>query len=283
MKIGNLKTSHSFNPELNIKIVDEISAKGKGFTEYIRYAAEGEPLLNKNLIEILDYAVKNSGTNVTLTTNGTLIKNEMTEKLLETNLFLIDISIDAYSEAVYEKIRRGGVFEDVIENTRRLLEYKKRNNKSTRLVVSFVSQPSNRHEEKEFEEFWKNEGVDYVVIRRLHSASGSQKEAATELEKDEMERKPCLYPWERLLINHNGAIYFCPNDWTNASKLGNIANESIFSVWNGKEIEKVRTAHLTNNFCEFPLCRECPDWRQTRWPHEGRSYANMINDFKEEQ
>lgn len=274
-------TEHSLSIALNKKLIGEVAEDGVGYIDYIRYTGDGEPFLNKNIIEILDYAVRNSGTNVTLTTNGTLIKGETVKKLMETNLFSIDISIDAYSEETYGEIRRGGNFKDVVSNVKALLKYREENNKRTKLVVSFVKQPLNEHETEKFEKFWYSEGVDFVVIRRLHSVAGFDSATAEKLRLDAGSRTPCLYPWERLVVKPTGIITYCPEISGDNSGINfNLNNVSIKDAWQSKELNALREAHLSGNLEMFNACNNCPDWINTRWPHEGRSYADMMKDFE---
>ena len=52
-------------PEINKKMI--FSNHGAGITKYIRYTSNGEPLVHPKSYEMLQYAVENSGTKVTLT------------------------------------------------------------------------------------------------------------------------------------------------------------------------------------------------------------------------
>jgi biotin carboxyl carrier protein len=61
------------DPALNAKAVDEVAAAGKGIAQYIRYTAEGEPLLHPQLWEMMRYTAQHAHTSVTLTTNGALL------------------------------------------------------------------------------------------------------------------------------------------------------------------------------------------------------------------
>src|SRR5262245_66249096 len=67
----------------------------------------------------------------------------------------------------------------------------------------FVEQERNRGEAEPFERFWRAEGVDRVVIRRLHSAAGGVPVIAHMMKREQgaAPRYPCLYPWERILLN----------------------------------------------------------------------------------
>ena len=69
--------------ELNAKLVDEVRDHGQGSMQYIRYASAGEPLIHPNIYDMIDYATKNSGVLVTLTTNGTLMVEKRIERINE--------------------------------------------------------------------------------------------------------------------------------------------------------------------------------------------------------
>ena len=81
--------------DLNRKIVDEVRQHGRNHTGFIRYTGEGEPLIHPKGYELIQYAVNNSGVFVTLTTNGTIMDENRTKRLLDSGVHLIDISIDA--------------------------------------------------------------------------------------------------------------------------------------------------------------------------------------------
>ena len=264
-------------------MVDEVRQHGQGFTQYIRYTSNGEPLVHPNIYDMLDDAVKNSGVFVTLTTNGTILNEKRVAKLLASGLHLVDISIDAFTAETYARVRVNGSLEVTRGNVLRLLDIKRRANSSTRIVVSFVQQPQNAHEAADFETFWKDHGADYVIIRRLHSAAGGVSPIADTMRAEQAKeaRRPCLYPWERILLNARGDLAFCPQDWVHGSVIANYQNTTIRELWQSEYYQKLREAHLTNNFCNHQFCGQCPDWAQTRWPGEGRSYADMIEEFKQ--
>ena len=268
---------------LHHKMVDEVREYGQGITQYIRYTSNGEPLVHPQIYDMLDYAVKHSGVFVTLTTNGTILNEKRVAKLLASGLHLIDISIDAFTPATYAKVRVNGNLDITNRNVLRLIEIKRQTGSATRIVVSYVEQPENAHEVRDFESFWKSSGVDGVVIRRLHSAAGGVAGIAVSMRVGQTagSRYPCLYPWERISLNPRGELAFCPQDWVHGSVVANYKEVTIRGVWQGEYYRKLREAHLRNDFSTHPFCGQCPDWIQTRWPGEGRSYANMIEEFND--
>lgn len=269
------------DPNLNKKMVDEVATDGFKYCKYIRYTSNGEPLLHPQIDEILSYACLNSNTKVTLTTNGTLLTEKRIDRLLNNGLHSIDISIDAFKDETYEKIRIKGNLKKTRSNVLNLINRIKNGSYDTKVVVSFVRQELNFNEADDFEKFWKNEGVDYVIIRKLHSASGSKEEIKNTIKINSKKtyRKPCLYPWERFLLNPLGEISYCPSDWYHKSVIGNIKVNSIKELWKGKTMSNLRKAHLENSFDGFNFCKECPDWVNTKWPFEGRSYSNMMREI----
>ncbi len=284
---NEFKNSRYYNashldPELNARMVDEVKEHGKGITQYIRYASNGESLLHPHWYEMIRYAAHNSGVMVTLTTNGTLLNEKRTQMLLDSGVHLIDISIDAFTAETYAKVRIKGDLSVTRTNVLRLINWVKESGLKTKVVVSFVEQPINLHEREDFEAFWKDQGADYVVIRRLHSCSGAKTTLAAMRRSHNQgkKRRPCLYPWERIVLNARGELSFCPSDWVHGSVIEDYRNTTIRECWQGSFYKELRQAHLSGNFSKHRFCRDCPDWEATRWPWEGRSYADMIEEFK---
>jgi perosamine synthetase len=270
------------DPALNDKLVEEVRAHGVGQTQYIRYASNGEPFTHPHLLKMLDTAARRSGVPVALTTNGTLLTAARAEAIVASGVALVDISIDAIAPDTYAAIRVGGKLHNVERNVQTLIDIARRHGSRTKVVVSFVEQPSNRHEAARFETVWRERGADRVVIRRLHSCSGAKETLAAErrVMVGSEERRPCLYPWERIGLNAAGQLFFCPSDWVHGSVIGDFRGMTVRDAWHGEFYQSLRRAHLENDYTGHAFCGQCPDWETTRWPHQGRRYADMIQDFE---
>lgn len=268
-------------PEVHAKMVSEVAGAGAGHVQYIRYTAMGEPLLHPHLFDFLNFAKQHAKTTITLTTNGTLLTAEAALKLFDSGVDIIDVSLDAFSSEAYAKIRKGGTRDKTYAHVEHLLNERSRRNMTVKIVTTFIEQEANRGEAEVFKQFWQNAGADYVIIRRLHSHAGGKAGLADALAKSlaTSARRPCLYPWERLSLNPHGFLIYCPSDWTHRSIVADFTKTGIADTWTGQAMQALRTAHTTNSFKEFPLCANCPDWAQTRWPHEGRSFADMVEEL----
>ncbi|QKF68397.1 radical SAM superfamily enzyme, MoaA/NifB/PqqE/SkfB family [Arcobacter venerupis] len=269
------------NVELHKKLIDEVATDGLGICQYIRYTANGETLIHPKFDEMIEYAGKYSKTRINVTTNGVLLTEKKAKTLLDAGVNVFDISIDAFSDETYSKIRVKGDLNKVRPNVLNLIKLIKEGNYDTKLVISFVEQPLNIHETKQFENFWNDSGADFVIIRRLHSAGGAKNGIKSKMEEDfkYIKRKPCLYPWERLTITPEGDLSYCPTDWMNKSHFVHFSKTTIKEAWQSQFMYNLRQAHLSNNYKGFDFCKQCPDWIHTRWPEEGRGYSDMMQEL----
>ena len=273
----------SLDPALVAKAVGEVADAGRGLVQNVRFASDGEPLLHRAIFPMLADAVARSATFVSLTTNGTFLTPRGVGQLLDTGVDLVDVSVDAFSAETYAAIRVRGDLSVTRANIEHLISRVRETGSRTRVAVSYIEQPGNVHETADFERFWTEAGAHSVAIRRLHSASGAviavadvmRQQAATEA------RRPCVYPWERIVVTPRGTLAFCPSDWTGRSSLVDYATTTIADVWQSRQYGALRHAHLTTDFSGHAFCGQCPDWQQTRWPGEGSTYATLVQGIKE--
>lgn len=68
--------------------------------------------------------------------------------------------------------------------------------------------------------------------------------------------RPCYYPSYCLVVDWNGDILLCVQDWSKQAKIGNITTESMFNVWTNPEMMRFRTRLANGNRCQRP-CNKC--------------------------
>ena len=292
-EVCNLKCTHCSHPEfkkskfynarilhksLNKKMVDEVRKEKTVKTQYIRYTSNGEPMLHPDFLQIMLYAIQFSEVKVTLTSNGTIYKENIGQ-LFKDGLHLLDISLDANSDQTY-KLVRGGNFNKVKTNILKFVKLRNKLNSKTKIIVSFIEQESNKHEVESFKKYW-NTIVDEVIIRRLHSNAGDDTQNLKKFyanSNQENKRRPCLYPWERIVLNARGMLSFCPTDWYGKSEICDYKYTSIKETWSNVFYKNLRNVHLKNDYSSCTFCNKCPDWKFTRWPFQaGKSYADLVS------
>ena len=59
-----------------------------------------------------------------------------------------------------------------------------------------------------------------------------------------------------MLIDWNGDIFLCPQDWQRRQSMGNIMQMSLFDIWSGPIISKYRR-HLLKGDRQLSPCNKC--------------------------
>ena len=90
----------------------------------VRLGGSGEPFIQKDLFDIIDL-VHRHGATVAIITNCTLIDEDAARRLCGPGLMLLHMSIDAGTPEIFEKVRLGAKFDEVVANIDRLVEIKR--------------------------------------------------------------------------------------------------------------------------------------------------------------
>lgn len=243
-------------------IIDEVS---KYPDTIVRPFNGGEPLMRKDITELISYAKLKGIKHVSINTNGSLLDEKKISELIKAGLDHIEVSIDAATSETYSKIRwqPSEVFENIVNNTISYKEDLKTLESNGKISVSFVLQKDNAHELEKFKSFWKNK-VDSVVIRPFHQHNSLIKENKRAVVNNIKKRCPCPYLWNRVIIQHDGRVRFCESDWKAEHAISNVKERSIKDIWNGKEYTELRESHVNGDF-NHPFCSVCTDWREIHW------------------
>ena len=146
-------------------IKSRLTEMGKLGVKSVMYAGEGEPLIHKDIVEIINHT-KASGIDVAVTSNGVCLTEKITKGCLK-DITWIKISFDAATPETYAEIHQteGKDFDTVIKNLRFAVEYRKEHNLSTTIGMQLILIPENREEVVKLAELAKDIGVDYLVVK----------------------------------------------------------------------------------------------------------------------
>lgn len=230
------------------KVVDECSANK---IRTIHLHNFGEPLIDKGLFEKIRYA-KQKHINTRLFSNLSLLDKEKAGFLIDSGLSRIKISIDGNSRETYEGIRRGLSFDRVVGNINMLITERQRlKAKTPKIGLVFVETEKNRHEKADFIKRWKGR-VDSINISSYHNWAGGLGDS-----RKDSRQLPCLRIWQTFTVLCNGDVALCCMDYDGAVKLGNVKDNTIYEIFNGKKLQKIREAHLKGDFEKIPICKNC--------------------------
>ena len=218
-------------------------------------ASRGEPLLNENIHKMIVMAKEKGVMDVKLNTNAVLLTEEKSRQLLSTGLDQIVFSVDSAVPQHYKNIR-GADLEIVSSNIKKFVEIKntefKDSNIKTRIsmVINDIYKENMCSEVEISKEYWKGI-IDEVAFKTENDFCGIYED------HDISDPKCCDLLWERMYIWQDGTVNPCDIDHLSSLKLGNIKEQTISEMWNGKQMEKLREQHLHNRGNMSCVCDNC--------------------------
>ncbi len=221
---------------------------------------DGEPTLDKKLIERVSKVKKANIKKITLSTNGELLNEKLAKNLIEAGLDDIMISIDGFSKEVYESIRTGLNFEKVIKNTTALFKIRNAMKSRMSIRVRMVIVDSNKHEVDDWIKFWTKlaSSIDRVYAMPAHNWGNQIKISGAV--NSAHNTTACIFPFSSMAVHVNGEVGLCNADYNASVSMGNISTQSIKEVWNSKKYKNIRKIHLEGLKDNIKLCDGCVIW-----------------------
>lgn len=257
--------------ELYKKIIDDC---GKAGVKIIQPFNFGEPLMHNRLGEFIRYAKEHTKSRIQISTNAALLTNEKAVELLDSGLDRINIDIDGFTKDTFEKVRKNLDFDRVVENTENFIELKKKFNKKIFITVSIINMNETSGEIVEFKKYWKPR-VDRVLDVEYNTWTGSVEDRNNSINNSKRFNCPCKMLWDQMVILQDGRVALCCLDYDGRVIVGDMQNESILNVWNGKALNAIRQKQIELGFDEIPTCRACNQYIYM----EGTSWQYMWGGF----
>ena len=238
----------------------------KGIDESLQYGrrtgiffhSRGEPLLNPRAIDMIEYAC---GRNVAdashLSTNGFFLSEDICRRLIRSGLQSVSISIDAVDKASYKRIKGVDAYEKVTGNVENLIRLKNELRSPTPLIrPKFIPMKDNSEQMSLFRERWRH--ADDVIISDFIFWPGYQEAGAQHTGKSvRLASNICTFPWSSIVINYDGAVALCCNDFDEKLVYGNLNSQSIYQLWHTPRLQAVRKAFFKGDKAIYPTCAAC--------------------------
>ena len=214
------KIAPDTHQKMNRKIIDNIHDQllEINFSGTISLCGYGEPLLHKDI----SYIVKKLSevSNVEVITNGDVLSSKRLQELYISKVSKVLVSMYDGPEQI-EKFKKMTKQANVPED----------------LVI--------------LRDRWYDKHNDFGV--KLTNRTGTIK---TGDQEEVGKYQKCFYPTYQFLIDWNGNVFLCPQDWQRRISMGNMMQETLFQIWTGKILSKYRKDLLSGNRCSSP-CKEC--------------------------
>lgn len=238
------------------KIIDEGTKKG---LKAINLNNFGESFYNKNIIEMIEYAKSKGVIDIMLHTNGTVMSEELAERIVKSGLDRIIFSLDSITKEIYEKIRVNAKFEDTVEKVKTFHKVREKFNSYKPVIrISMVRMKENDHEAKNFENFW-GPYADEITYTDYRNQDGLDKVDRYTKDRKENKSYACPALWQRMTINATGEVTACCRDAGKRLTLGtlNEVNSNLTDVWNGKNLSDARKLHEEKKAYLIDACNGC--------------------------
>lgn len=250
------------NLELAKKIIGDLNLfpnKVKKFSWY----GWGEPLLNPDLPKMIEYTVKSGKVNVTaVISNGILLTRETSDRLIDSGLQRINISVQAIdSDGYYNVCGKKIDFDTFVNNIRYMYEHKDSNlTMYIKIGNSLLRKPDDKEKFLDiFGGICDEIMVENIINVRSDSLSNENivKSDLGVLGQEIKERKVCPYLFFRMFICPDGTCALCNADWYRDNVIGNVTQNNLKDIWNGEVLRQIQKKHLMGERKNINLCSKC--------------------------
>ena len=203
----------------------------------------GEPLLNKEIDKFVGYTSK-KGIYTVISSNLTILSEEIATNLIKSRLNCLIISLDGASPETYSQYKKGGDFNKIIQNIE-LLNTKKKELKSNlpHTIWQFVVFKHNEHEIEIARTLSRKLGINEFnaipayIEDESWRATGKKYRTSTSLFPI---IQKCGRLWTHIAIHCDGGVSPCCWSYYKKDDFGNIFEEDFDIIWNNEKFRVSR-------------------------------------------
>lgn len=235
---------------------------------------DGEPLLDKKLAKRIAFFKEHGIRTTSISTNTSLLTEEKSRDLLTAGLDIIIMSIDSLKKEIYEKIRVGLVFEEIMRNALCFIKLRNKIRPQTRIWMRMIRQKDNFNEWPQYHSFWSRllSSQDRIYYHNIFNWGGQLK-GFNPISKSYEPNLPCVALWSLMVIFSNADAPLCNSDYNNKFSLGSVLKNSIYELWHSEIMQERRTFHLHGKKGQFSICKNCNVWDE--YPQDGKSISSQ--------
>lgn len=255
------------------KCIDDI----RGFDrklKMLRFAAIGEPLLHREIVEMVAYAKQaDIAQSVDIVTNGALLTPELSDRLIDAGLDRLRISVEGLSAEDYCKnVRANMDFEQFVKQIRYFCEHSKRTHIYIKIIDYMVQTPERQ---KRFLELFRpichSIAIEHLTptIAEIDydKLSGGMKTDQAQNGGVLLDAEVCPQGFYMMQINPDGKVVPCCS-MKYPEILGDASRERVPEIWCGEAFNRFRFRMLESRNQASPVCRSCRLYRYDLYPED---------------
>jgi len=260
-----LKSIGRFQGTLKLPDFEKIVSDAQEFEtsiKVLRLYKDGEPLVNKHLAEMVQIAKKSGCFEaIDTTTNAALLNHERSERLIEAGIDLINISIDGLDSEQFLHFTKAKIdFDKFIENINYLFSIKS----NCKIVIKTTKEIIGVDRIQEF--YDKFGGLcDVIGVENTSPCwpdfDVEDRMGITITEglygNEIVDQTACPYLFYSMSVNSDMKVSACFVDWSRSLIIGDVRVNSLAEIWDSKEMNAHRKAHLTGLRNSHSTCGSC--------------------------
>lgn len=250
------------------KVVDQLKDFPRK-TKLLQFAWLGEPLMNKDLPKMVEYAKKaDVAEEVSIVTNASLLTKEKSDALIAAGLDRLRISLQGLTANDYYDVSKYKIDMDkYVENIRYFYEHKKHTQVYIKIMDVMLK---NEKDEKLFHEIYD----DICDVLNIEHLVPLHKELDISAQKEDfnvgyygnsvVDNHMCHYVFINFMISPLGGVFPCAtaeqvdcDGKTKTMELANIYDRSLYEIWNSTERKQLIKNMIYGEKDVNPICRDC--------------------------
>jgi radical SAM protein with 4Fe4S-binding SPASM domain len=264
---------------MTIELFHRILGQVQATAHTMQFYFQGEPLLNKQLPEMIA-AAHRLGLYTIVSTNAQALNPTMAQALIKSGLNRIIVSIDGFSEESYAAYRVGGNLHKALEGLQHLANAKAEFHSHIRIELQVLRLKSNEHEWDWIKKNYRKLGATHLVFKTAQlydfehghplmpsderysrykkTADGTYvHKKASHLSPLTFNLSPCRRLWSGCVITTYGDVLPCCYDKDHRHAYGNITQLSLAELYHSTKANALRRRVLLYNGKPLDMCKNC--------------------------
>lgn len=260
---------------MNIADYQRLMAEVGPYLAAIAFWQWGEPLLHPQITEMIRIA-HDFNILTFVSTNGQVDLHSFDmQAFIESGLDMLIISMDGFSQEVYEKFRQGGSVQSVKRFTRAAVKVKQELARTSPIInLRTIAIRETEHEIPKMREFAGSVGADVFSVKAVslyynddpnHPAlpenrayRSFQYKGPAEAQAYRLRPNRCTKPWAWPTLRYDGTLLVCECDHSMSQALGNVfLSPSFKQVWTGEKATAMRKQFPHSGKAGLEFCKRC--------------------------
>jgi len=225
----------------------------------------GEPFVNKSLPDFVRVAKERRvAERVIVTSNGSLLTEDASRRVLEAGLDYLRISIyGGDAESYARKTQSKAPLARVHANVARFRALRDEMEAKSFLYVKMIDSGDAQENQRFLDLF--GPVADETVIESVMNWNDPEEGNLAQMDRGELlksqlfqrKKEVCPFPFYSLVVHADLRVSVCCVDWSKDTVVGDLKQETLGDIWRGQRLRDFQLAHLERRAHELKGCNGC--------------------------